>query len=182
MSSRAGRLELIHGCMFSGKTTELIRRLTEARQAGAAVVAIKPRRDTRYAHNKLVSHAGEDFSAAVADDAEQIRASAGEFDVVAIDEVHFFDATVADACRTLVEAGRRVIVAGVDLDHRGQLLPAVEALLAIADDATRMTARCVRCGGVAEHSQRMVDSDERIVVGGTDLYEPRCASCFHPPP
>lgn len=168
--------------MFSGKTTELIRRLEQARADGAAVIALKPARDTRYASDRIVAHDGPTFDATPLPDEAAILASASGFDVVGIDEAHFFDELVADACRRLVASGVRVIVAGVDIDHRGQLFPAVRRLLALADETIRRTARCARCGGAAEFSQRLVESDDPIVVGGADLYEPRCRLCFRPPP
>ena len=182
MAAPSGRLELIYGCMFSGKTTELIRRLGAARQTGAEVVAIKPRRDTRYARDRIVTHVGDSFDATVIDQPEEVVSAAGGREVVGIDEAHFFDSRLADACRQLVELGRRVIVAMVDLDHRGRPFPAFPPLLALADEATRRTARCARCGQVAEFSQRLIDSDEPIVVGASESYEARCPSCFRPPP
>jgi thymidine kinase len=182
MTCRAGRLEVICGCMFSGKTTELIRRLEQARAHGAAVIALKPVRDTRYASDRIVSHDGPTFDATPVHDEPAILSAASGFDVVGIDEIHFFDEAVADACRQLVAGGARVIAAGVDIDHRGRPFPAVRRLLELADETIRRTARCARCGAVAEFSQRLVDSDDPIVVGGADLYEPRCRRCFRPPP
>ena len=176
-----GRLELIYGCMFSGKTTELIRRLADAQSAGRRVVALKPARDQRYAERELVSHAGQTFAAVPIDRPEQIESCAEGFDVVGLDEVHFYGPEVVEACRTLVAEGKRVIVAGVDIDHRGRPFVVFPPLQAAADELVHRTARCARCGGEAEISQRMIEDDSPIVIGGADLYEPRCRFCFRRP-
>jgi thymidine kinase len=176
-----GRLELIPGCMFSGKTTELIRRLRGAAHQGKRVVAIKPRRDTRYGREQVVTHAGEALPALEATCAADVERMAGDADVVGVDEAHFYDPVLVDVCRALVGRGRRVIVAGVDTDHFGDPFPVFPPLTAVADVVDRRTARCARCGGVAEYSQRLVDSNEPIVVGGSESYEPRCRFCFRCP-
>lgn len=167
--------------MFSGKTTELIRRLEAAGQGGAGVIAFKPARDIRYAHDRIAAHTGALFEAVPIAGAEDILPAVSEADVVGIDEAHFFDLRLVDVCRDLVESGKRVIVAGVDVDHRGRPFPVFPPLLALADETFRRTARCARCGGPAEFSQRLVDSDAPILVGGAEAYEPRCRLCFRPP-
>lgn len=114
------------------------------------------------------------------EDAFALPAAAFRFDVVAVDECHFFGEALGEACALLVEAGKRVIVAGVDLDHRGLPFEPFPRLLREAHEVSRLTCPCAVCGGPAVHSQRLVDSDERIVVGGREVYEPRCARCFVP--
>jgi thymidine kinase len=164
--------------MFAGKTTALIDRLQSAAADGRIVVAIKPARDDRYAADHLASHAGARLDALSIESAAQLRTAAGAADVVGIDEVHFFDAAIAAACLQLAAAGRDVVVAGVDLDHRGEVFPAVAALEQIADRVTRLVAPCARCGAPAQYTQRLIASDDPIVVGGAGDYEPRCGRCF----
>jgi thymidine kinase len=178
-----GRLEVIVGCMFSGKSTELIRRLRGAAAQGQVVVAVKPRRDTRYGAADLATHAGERFPATAVEDAGAmagVLAAAGRAAVVGIDEGHFFGVELAGAALRLREEGRRVLVAGVDLDHRGAPFEPFASLRSVADEVLRLTAPCAVCGGPAVHSQRLVASADRIVVGGAEAYEPRCERCFEP--
>jgi thymidine kinase len=173
-----GRLEVIYGCMFAGKTTELIRRLVAAREGGLAAVAVKPRIDTRSGAARLATHTGSTLEALDIAVSEEIP---GEADVIGIDEAHFFGEPLAGACRRLVAGGRRVIVAGVHLDHRGRPFAPFPTLLAAADEAVQLFAPCARCGRPAIHSHRRVAGEGRFVVGGADLYEPRCEGCFSPP-
>lgn len=179
--TRCGRIELIYGPMFAGKTTELLRRLTEAQAAGRRVVAIQPAGDTRSGRGWLRTHADQAGPATPLEDADALQAAAGDAEVVGIDEAHFFDARLAEACGALAERGVRIIAAGVDWDHRGRLFPAIAALQAEADERVLLTAKCARCGGVATHTQRLVAGDAAIVVGGAEAYEPRCRTCFAPP-
>lgn len=166
--------------MFAGKTTELIRRLAAARAEQPLTVAIKPVRDTRYALEELVTHAGERVCAVATPSAAEIPVAVGNAMVIGIDEAHFFGPELTEVCVKLVESGRRVIVSGLEFDHRGDVFEPFPGLLTKADETTRLTAICTLCGGEAIHSQRLVASDERIAVGGVGDYEPRCAQCFKP--
>ncbi len=182
MPTRRGRLEVICGCMFSGKSTELLRRLTAAARAGHRVIAFKPRRDDRYATDRIVTHDGAAIDAVAISRPDEIDARSAAFDVLGVDEIHFFGPDLVDVCRRLRETPRRLILAGVDVDHRGNPFPVFSHLLTMADETIRTTARCAQCGGVAEFSQRMIADDSAIVVGGAESYEPRCRTCFTPPP
>lgn len=179
-TSLPGRLEVICGCMFTGKTTELIRRVRAARAAGAAVGVFRPASDLRTAPGVIATHLGESIDAVELEDAFTLPPAAHGFDVVAVDECHFFGEALGEACALLVEVGKRVIVAGVDLDHRGLPFEPFPRLLREAAEVARLTCPCAVCGGPAVHSQRMVEASERIVVGGREVYEPRCAGCFVP--
>lgn len=167
--------------MFAGKTTDLLGRLAAARSAGRRVVAIQPAGDTRSGPGRLLAHSGETWEATPLADAGALAEAAGQAEVVGIDEAHFFGADLAGACRELAGRGVRVIAAGVDLDHRGNVFPAVGALRRVARDVVQLVATCARCGAAATHTQRLVDRDAPIVVGGAEAYEPRCAACFQPP-
>lgn len=167
--------------MFAGKTTELIRRLTIASREELRAVAISPERDTRYGQGRLATHDGGSLDAVPIADAGTLVDAASDAEVVGIDEIHFFGSALVEPCRALLARGTRVIVAGVDLNHRGRPFPPFPELTAIADEVLHLTASCAICGGTAIHSQRMIESDEAIVVGGADLYQPRCGACFRPP-
>jgi thymidine kinase len=186
-----GRIEVICGCMFSGKTEELIRRLHHVQIARQRLRAFTPRRDTRYASGNLVSHNGVRIEAhpidSIAEAIEQVR---DDVQVVALDELHFFDdspGVVVKACQTLADRGLRVIVAGLDQDFRAEPFSAMSQLLAVAEQADKLYAICVRCGAYATRSQRLIDGQPApydaptIAVGGLDMYEARCRSCFEQP-
>jgi len=172
---------LICGPMFAGKSTRLIEALDMARAPGRSVVAIKPRRDDRYGIDEIVTHTGRRMAAVSVSNAREIPDAASGADVVGIDELHFFDAAIAGVIGDLSQCGATVIAAGVDLDHRGDPFPSVFAVERIADRVTRLTSRCSRCGKDARFTQRLIDSNEPIVVGGVGDYEPRCADCFERP-
>jgi thymidine kinase len=175
-----GRLEVICGPMFAGKTTELVRRLLDAQAAGATVIAIKPSRDTRYRVLEIATHTGQTFPATPVTDASGVVAAAGGAGVLAIDEVHFFGGGLIPVCHDLIRRGARVIVAGVERDHLGRPFEPFPALLCEADEVVKLSGRCAVCGGPSVHSQRMIDSDAAIVVGGAESYQPRCRACFRP--
>lgn len=166
--------------MFSGKTTALIERLRAAHASGAKTVAIKPLRDTRYQTGALASHAGATLAAVNVAKTSGVVAAAGDAAVVGIDEAHFFGSGLGAACIALVSSGARVIVAGLERDHRGQPFEPFPRLLVEADDVIKLSGPCALCGRPAIHSQRMVDSSERIVVGGAEAYQARCRACFVP--
>jgi thymidine kinase len=172
--------------MFSGKSEEMIRRLRRAEIAGQRVLLFKPRIDDRYDAAAVVSHAGVRMSAVPVDGCAELVARARSAEVVGIDEVQFFEATVVDAALALAEAGARVIVAGLDQDFRRRPFGPLPDLLARAEFVDKLQAVCHRCGGPATTTQRLVDgrpapySGETIVVGAHDAYEARCRDCHEP--
>jgi thymidine kinase len=180
------RLEVISGPMFSGKSEELIRRLSRAEIAGKRVVAFKPSIDNRYNIWKISSHSGGTFNAEVLANTEQrILASWFDRDVLAFDEAQFFDEEfILDACQTAMNYGKLVIVAGLDKTYRGEPFGVMPTLLALADDVLKLTAVCHRCGADATFTQRLINgepapfSGDTIQVGGLDSYEARCRACY----
>ncbi|HVM16231.1 MAG TPA: thymidine kinase [Gaiellaceae bacterium] len=183
---RGGWLEVVCGPMFSGKSEELIRRLRRAEIAGQRVLIVKPRIDDRYDVSHVVSHAGAKMRAVAADTpADVLRLSAG-YDVIGIDEVQFFDESIVEVARTLVQRGVRVVAAGLDTDFRHEPFGAMPTLLAQAELVDKLQAVCHRCGGTATRTQRLLDgepapfSGETIVVGALDSYEARCTACYEP--
>ncbi len=173
-----GHIKLICGPMFAGKSTMLIQLLANASRGGLRVIACKPLRDTRYAEDRIVTHDGNDVSARQISGSDQLIACSVDTDVVGVDEFHFFDATFVKACEDLANRGQKVICAGVDLDHRGELFDSMAAISQVAHEIVRLTSTCTVCGLPATMTQRMIESDERIVVGGAGDYEPRCTKCF----
>lgn len=173
-----GWLEVVCGSMFSGKTEELIRRLTRARIARQQVEIFKPALDTRYHIENIVSHnAASIRSTPVALPAEMLLLAAGS-DVVGIDEAQFFDNSLVEVCREMADAGRRVIVAGLDMDFLGRPFGPMPALLATAEYVTKVHAVCMCCGEIASYSFRRAASREQVLLGETDSYEARCRPCF----
>ena len=167
--------------MFSGKSEELIRRLTRARIARQRVQVFKPKIDARYSEVEVVSHGGLRLTAlSVTGSKEILEFVDARTEVVGIDEAQFFDSGLVDVANRLADLGKRVIVAGLDQDYLGRPFDPMPALMAIADEVTKTRAICVRCGAPASRSQRVVDSDERVVVGAAGLYEARCRRCFEP--
>ena len=177
---RRGWVEVVCGSMFSGKTEELIRRLRRARFARQTVALFKPALDTRYAEAEVVSHDATAMPSEVVHTAEPILLLAGSADVVGIDEAQFFGAELVGVAESLAREGRRVIVAGLDQDYLGRPFEPVPQLMAIAEHVTKLHAVCVRCGAPANHSQRIVRTDSRVLVGEAEAYEPRCRRCFRP--
>ena len=176
---RTGWIEVICGSMFSGKTEELIRRLTRARIAKLNVRIFKPALDTRYHEQNIVSHSALTIQSTPVQTAGQILHLAGSCDVVGIDEAQFFDKEVVDVCNTLANQGKRVIVAGLDMDFAGQPFGCMPQLLAVGEYVTKVHAICVVCGDIAQYSYRLVPSQERVLLGETDSYEARCRRCFN---
>lgn len=175
---RPGRIEVICGSMFSGKTEELIRRLKRAKFARQTVEIFKPAIDTRYSDDDVVSHDMNVINSTPVDSSASIFLLASDNDVVGIDEAQFFDDGLADVCNKLAEQGIRVIVAGLDMDYKGVPFGPMPALCAIADDVTKVHAICVRCGSLAYVSHRLVASDKRVMLGETTEYEPLCRACY----
>ncbi|HLO41133.1 MAG TPA: hypothetical protein VK176_08925 [Phycisphaerales bacterium] len=177
---RRGKLVVIRGPMFAGKTTELMRRARMASASGRIVRIIKPRRDTRYAHGEIVTHSGVHMGATPVESAGGIVCTVDGVGHVLIDEAHFFGDSLALVVDELLARGVDVTVAGVDLDHRGALFEPFGALGLMVGEVVGLTAVCSVCGGAAMYTQRMTGGAERIVVGGAEMYEPRCAKCFVP--
>jgi thymidine kinase len=174
-----GWIEVIVGPMFSGKSEELIRRLRRAEIARQRVQIFKPAIDARYAANEIVSHSGLGIASENVMRGEEIltRVTA-RTEVVGIDEAQFLGEEVVGVCTKLADMGKRVIVAGLDTDYRGRPFEPMPRLLSVAEEITKLLAICVRCGNPAVHTQRLVESEELIVVGAGGMYEARCRRCF----
>ena len=169
-----GSIEVICGSMFSGKTEELIRRLKRAKFAKQRVEIFKPCIDTRYSEQDVVSHDHTSIASTPVDSSASILLMTGDVDVIGIDEAQFFDEGLVEVCRTLANQGFRVIIAGLDMDFRGVPFGPMPALMAIADDVTKVHAICVRCGLPAYISHRLVAGENQVLLGETDKYEPIC--------
>jgi len=166
--------------MFSGKTDELIRRLVRATIAKQKVQVFKPAIDVRYAAEKVTSHAGSNYDAIPVEKAANVREKL-EVDttVVGIDEAQFFDLEIVQVAQELADRGIRVIVAGLDMDFKGQPFGPMPGLMAIADFVTKVHAVCVRCGSNALFSHRMSDKEQIVLLGEKDIYEPLCRPCYN---
>ena len=179
--SRAGSVEVICGGMFSGKTEELQRRVRRALYARLQVQAFKPVIDDRYADEAIVSHGKVRIDAKAVPNAEDIPGLVNEETaVVAIDEAQFLDPGVVEVCDRLASEGRRVIVAGLDMDSNGTPFGPIPNLMAVAERVDKLLAVCVVCGEPASRSQRLVKYDEQVRIGGEDAYEARCRRCHEP--
>jgi len=166
--------------MFAGKTTMLLRRVTEARVAGMVVQIVRPAMDHRSAADAIQTHGGERMQGISVASAQQVSGAVGEAQLVVIDEAHFFGAALAGACEALLARGVSVLAAGVDIDHFGRPFEPFPSLLAMAHAVHRLQGTCARCGQPSTHTQRLVPGGARIVVGGAEAYEPRCEACFVP--
>ena len=175
---RRGRVEVVCGSMFSGKTEELIRRLRRAQFAKQKVEIFKPAIDVRYSEEEVVSHEGNSIPSTPVDSSASILLMAQESDVVGIDEAQFFDEHIVEVCNELASRGIRVIVAGLDLDFKGVPFGPMPALLAIADEVTKVHAICVRCGALAYVSHRIVAGEKQVLLGEKQEYEPLCRECY----
>jgi thymidine kinase len=176
-----GWIEVIVGCMFSGKTEELIRRVRRAEIARQRVAIFKPRIDVRYSPDQIVSHSDARWKARVVENASEIVAHAEDAQVVGVDEGQFFDAGLVAVAEGLAADGKRVIVAGLDQDYRGHPFEPMPHLLALAEYITKTLAICVVCGNPADRTQRKTPGEERVLVGASEVYEARCRRCFKPP-
>jgi thymidine kinase len=175
---RRGRVEVVCGSMFSGKTEELIRRLRRAQFAKQVVEIFKPAIDVRYSEEDVVSHEGNSIPSTPVDSSASILLMAQGSDVVGIDEAQFFDEHIVEVCNELASRGIRVIVAGLDLDFKGQPFGPMPALCAIADEVTKVHAICVRCGALAYVSHRIVAGEKQVLLGEKQEYEPLCRECY----
>lgn len=183
---RQGRIEVICGSMFSGKTEELIRRMKRATFARQRVVIFKPQIDKRYSEANVVSHDRNEIPSTPIAKASDIitslaRTKDGEFDidVVGIDEAQFFDMRLVDVCNELAGSNVRVIIAGLDMDFKGIPFGPIPSLCAVADDVTKVHAICVKCGSLAYVSHRLVHNDNRVLIGEQTEYEPLCRECYN---
>ena len=175
---RPGRIEVVCGSMFSGKTEELIRRLIRAKFARQRVEIYKPAIDKRYSEEEVVSHDSNAIMSTPIDSSAQILLLSSDIDVVGIDEAQFFDDGLVDVCNELANRGVRVIVAGLDMDYKGVPFGPIPALCAIADDVQKVHAICVKCGALAYVSHRKVHGDKRVMIGEMQEYEPLCRDCY----
>jgi thymidine kinase len=176
---RSGWIEVVCGCMFSGKTEELIRRLKRAKIADMRVEVFKPKIDTRYDESAIVSHDTTTVLATPVGDSARLLEVAADVRVVGIDEAQFFDHQLPAVCEELALRGIRVIVAGLDMDYKGVPFGPMPSLLAIAEYVTKVHAICVHCGNLATHSYRLADGEAVVLLGEKEQYEPRCRTCYH---
>jgi len=176
----AGWIEVIVGSMYSGKTEELIRRLRRAQIARQRVEIFKPMIDDRYSKDQIVSHSELRIPSRAVQEAKDILRYAHEAQVIGIDEGQFLGPELVKVVERLARRGKRVIVAGLDQDYAGRPFDPMPQLLSIAEYITKTLAICVVCGDPANHTQRLVASKDRVLVGATGLYEARCRHCFDP--
>jgi len=178
-SEQKGQIEVICGSMFSGKTEELIRRLTRARLAKQQVEIFKPSVDTRYHDTHVVSHNETSIRSTPVNFAGDILLLSGTCDVVGIDEAQFFDEDIVRVVQLLANQGKRVILAGLDMDFEGKPFDPMPKLMAIAEYVTKVHAICMQCGDLAAFSYRLSAATEKVMLGEKDSYEARCRKCFH---
>jgi thymidine kinase len=179
-----GRIEVITGPMFSGKSEELIRRLKRAQIARRRVACFKPDLDVRYHRTAIASHSAQTLDAMTVANMEELKAvlmpMIDAVEVVGIDEAQFFDPTLIALSNELVHLGKRVIIAGLDTTFTGQPFAPMPELLAIADEVVKLSAVCMQCGAPAVHTQRLGSSQSLVLVGAAGVYEARCRACFRP--
>jgi thymidine kinase len=176
-----GWIEAICGPMFSGKSEELIRRLRRANIARKRVQVFKPAIDNRYSENEIVTHdALRMKSEPIATAQDILTLLDWRTQVIGIDEANFFGPELVDVVNKLADSGKQVILAGLDTDYMGRPFPPMPELLAVAESITKTLAICMRCGNPAKHTQRLVESDELILIGAAGAYEARCRRCFEP--
>ncbi|CAK7028025.1 MAG: Thymidine kinase [Petrimonas sp.] len=177
-TQRKGRIEVICGSMFSGKTEELLRRLRRAKIARQKVEIFKPVIDVRYSQEEVVSHDKNSILSTPVEHSSNILLLASEVEVVGVDEAQFFDKGLTDVCQQLADQGIRVIVAGLDMDFKRIPFGPMPALCAIADDVTKVHAICVRCGSLACYSHRIVAGEKQVMLGEIHEYQPLCRKCY----
>src|SRR5258708_38416649 len=175
---KAGWIEVICGCMFSGKTEELIRRLNRALIAKQKVEIFKPAIDKRYHEEKIVSHSDREIRSTPINFANDLLLLSGDCDVVGIDEAQFFDEAIVEVCNTLANSGKRVIVAGLDMDYEGKPFGPMPRLLAVAEFVTKVHAICAKTGELASFSFRLGDNNTKVMLGEKDHYEARNRKSF----
>ena len=175
---RSGWIEVVCGCMFSGKTEELIRRLRRAQIANQKVEIFKPKVDTRYDDTEVVSHNANSIHSTPVSDPRDILELCEDCNVVGIDEAQFFSDEITNVCQELALRGIRVIVAGLDMDYLGKPFGPMPNILAVAEYLTKVHAICQHCGNLATHSYRFAADSNRVLLGEKDSYEPRCRTCY----
>ena len=181
VTGHIGWVEIVCGPMFSGKSEELIRRLRRARIARKRVQVFKPTLDDRYSLDEIVSHGDQRMKSDVVQSAKEILDKIDwRTQVIGVDESNFFGPDLVDVASQLADSGKQVIIAGLDTDYLGRPFPPMPDLLCLAESITKMLAICMRCGNPAKHTQRLVESNDLIVVGATGMYEARCRRCFEP--
>lgn len=178
-NKKKGWIEVICGSMFSGKTEELIRRMKRAKFAKQNVEIFKPGIDTRYDDEMVVSHDANEIHSTPVPSSSNIPILANNIDVVGIDEAQFFDDGLVTVCNQLASSGVRVIVAGLDMDFKGTPFGPMPGIIACAEYVTKVHAICMKCGDLANHSHRIIDKEELILLGEVDEYEPLCRNCFN---
>jgi thymidine kinase len=181
VTGHLGWIEVVCGPMFSGKSEELIRRLRRSRIARKRVQVFKPAIDDRYSADEIVSHGDQRMKSEAVNSAKEILEKLDwRSQVVGVDESNFFGPDLVEVATRLADAGKQVIVAGLDTDFMGRPFPPMPDLLCLAESITKTLAICVRCGNPAKHTQRLVESEDLIVVGAAGMYEARCRRCFEP--
>ena len=176
---RTGWIEVICGSMFSGKTEELIRRLNRAKIARQRIQIFKPAVDKRYHDQNIVSHDQNSISSIAIESSSEILALSADYQVIGLDEAQFFFFLFVAVCNQLANAGKRVIVAGLDMDYLGKPFGPIPQLMAMAEFVSKVHAICMVCGEVASHSYRISKNKNQVLLGETDLYEARCRHCFN---
>ncbi len=175
---KVGSIEVIAGSMFSGKTEELIRRLKRAKIARQSVEIFKPEIDVRYSKTEVVSHDENSIQSTPVSNSANILLLSGNVDVIGIDEAQFFDKGLVEVVTKLANMGIRVIVAGLDMDFKGEPFGPIPELMAVADDIDKVHAICVRCGNIAQFSHRLSENEQVVLLGEKNTYEPLCRGCF----
>ena len=181
MPKNTGWIEVITGCMFSGKTEELIRRLRRAQIAKQEVKVFKPDIDTRYSKGSITSHSELSLPSIRLKHINDLPELAADAQVIGIDEAQFFSEEIVDVCNQLAFNGKRIIVAGLDQDYRGKPFEPMPQLLAVAEYITKTLAICVNCGNPADKTQRITNEQDIILVGAAGIYEARCRKCHYIP-
>jgi thymidine kinase len=177
--TKSGWIEIITGPMFSGKTEELLRRIRRAVLANQTVKLFKPSIDTRLSKNKIVSHDKNSYASISIDFSKEIIQKSNGIQVIGIDEAQFFDQPLVSICNELANSGIRVIVAGLDMDYKGNPFGPMPELLTIAENVTKLSAICMECGHAAHYSHRLIKNEQQIVIGEKDKYIPLCRNCFN---
>ena len=179
VTGKRGSIEVITGSMFSGKTEELIRRLRRAQLARLKVEIFKSSIDKRYSNVRIVSHDERSITSTPVENSSAILLLANDVDVIGIDEAQFFDSSLPEVCNSLANRGFRVIVAGLDMDFKGEPFGPIPSLMAVAEHVTKLHAICTRCGNLAQYSCRMSDEGQLVLLGEKNNYEPLCRDCFN---
>ena len=177
----SGWIEVICGSMFSGKTEELMRRIRRAQIAKMDTIIFKPKVDDRYSPAHIVSHNQMKLNSEIVETSDEILTISQKAEVIAIDEAQFFDDDIVEICKTLAKQKKRVIVAGLDTDYRGEPFGPMPYLMCEADYVDKLRAICVKCGNPATYTQRTSKDSQRVIIGETDIYEARCRNCYEPP-